>query len=117
MHQTKDLNDNYMGSGKLIKRAIQKYGLENFKKEILYIFDNEADMCDKEKELIVLDEMSYNLCNGGSGGFDYINKNNLNWSPEKNKKISGFKYFTKEQQSYYSFIIIVNGLSIFIFHI
>ena len=27
-HQTKDLNDNYMGSGKLIRAAIKKYGLQ-----------------------------------------------------------------------------------------
>lgn len=78
MHQTENINDNYMGSGKLIKRAIQKYGIENFKKEILYIFDNEKDMKNKEKELIVLDEMSYNLCDGGKGGFGYINRTGLN---------------------------------------
>jgi len=78
MHQTENINDNYMGSGKLIKRAIQKYGIENFKKEILHIFDNEKDMKNKEKELVVLDEMSYNLCDGGKGGFGYINRTGLN---------------------------------------
>ena len=77
-HQTKNINDNYMGSGKLIKIAIQKYGIENFKKEILHIFDNEKDMKNKEKELVVLDEMSYNLCDGGKGGFGYINRTGLN---------------------------------------
>lgn len=74
MHKTANLDDDYMGSGKRLKHAIKKYGIENFKKEILYVFDNEEDMKDKEKELVVLNEMSYNLCEGGKGGFSYINK-------------------------------------------
>lgn len=84
-HQTTDLNDGYMGSGKLLKRAIAKYGIENFKKEILFVFDNEADMNNKEKELVTICEQSYNLCPGGNGGFGYINKNRL-WNTENHKQ-------------------------------
>lgn len=77
-HQTTDLDDGYLGSGKHLKRAIQKYGLENFKKEILFVFDNESDMNAKEAELVtsefILREDTYNLCVGGQGGFSYINK-------------------------------------------
>jgi hypothetical protein len=73
MHQTENVNDDYMGSGKLIKKAIKKYGIDNFTKEIIHIFDNEEDMKNKEKELVVINEMSYNLCEGGKGGFGYIN--------------------------------------------
>ena len=76
-HQTKDLDDGYMGSGKILKHAISKYGIENFKKEILFVFNNEKDMNEKEKELVVIGEQSYNLCPGGKGGFGYINKNRL----------------------------------------
>jgi len=80
-HQTKDLDDGYMGSGKHLKRAIDKYGIENFTKEILYVFDNEAEMNAKEAELVtgefVKEDTNYNLCPGGHGGFGYINANGL----------------------------------------
>jgi hypothetical protein len=76
-HQTKDLNDSYMGSGKLIRAAIEKYGLDNFEKEILFQFDNEADMNKKEAELVteefVEENTNYNLCPGGKGGWGYNN--------------------------------------------
>ena len=73
-HQTTDLNDGYLGSGKLIRRAIQKYGIDNFSKEILHVFDTEEEMNQKEKELVVVSEETYNLCEGGKGGFGYIRK-------------------------------------------
>ena len=99
-HITNDLNDGYLGSGTLLKRAIQKHGRQNFTKEILYVFDNEDDMNKKEKELVVVSENSYNLCEGGQGGFGYINRNRLNYTIEKNKSISllGDKEFRKIYQ-------------------
>lgn len=77
MHKTNNLEDGYMGSGRLIKRAIAKHGIENFEKEILHIFDNEDDMKNKEKEVVVIGENSYNLVEGGHGGFGYINRAGL----------------------------------------
>jgi hypothetical protein len=64
-----------MGSGTLLKRAIQKHGINNFQKEILHVFDNEYMMNLTEQELVdPLDKKSYNLCHGGKGGFSYINR-------------------------------------------
>lgn len=120
-HQTKDLNDGYMGSGKLIRQAIDKYGVENFSKEILFVFDHEDEMNTKEAELVTEDfvsqETNYNLCAGGKGGFSYINnelsdkmkhvrRNNLAKIPKEvlreNGRVTGSKYggrhgFTREQ--------------------
>ena len=79
-HQTKNLNDDYMGSGKHLRHAIEKYGIENFEKEILFQFDNEEEMNAKESELVTeefcLREDTYNLCPGGKGGWGYLNSSN-----------------------------------------
>ena len=89
-HKTTDLNDGYMGSGKLISRAIKKHGVENFEKEYLFIYDNEQDMNNKEKQLVsqqfCLREDTYNLCPGGQGGFGYINQHDLNGTVEGRKR-------------------------------
>lgn len=77
-HQTNNLNDGYIGSGKLLKRAINKYGLDNFKIEIIETCPTETHMNLAEKIYVVIDpEVSYNLCPGGHGGFGYINENGL----------------------------------------
>lgn len=81
-HKTLDPNDDYIGSGKLLKRAIKKYGRENFIKEILFIFDTPHLMFEKEKEIVdklfVEANNTYNLLLGGSGGFDHINSTGKN---------------------------------------
>jgi group I intron endonuclease len=80
-HKTKNLNDSYMGSGKVLNRAIKKYGIENFKKDILEYFDTAEEMFAREKEIVNEEFLArddvYNIRRGGFGGFDYINNSGM----------------------------------------
>jgi len=71
-HQCKSLDDGYLGSGKAINRAIKKYGKINFKREVLFTYNNFDDMNKKEIELVneefVALDSNYNLQTGGSNG-------------------------------------------------
>lgn len=106
-HKTINLEDNYLGSGKYLNYSIQKHGIENFEKEILFIYDNSVDMYSKEAELVndkfIAEENTYNLKRGGFGGFDYLNSDefdNPTHSPEhakmmyeagNEKRVAGFR--------------------------
>lgn len=72
VHSTNNINDNYLGSGSAIRKAIKKYGKENFIKEILFIFNTREDALAKEKELVskkfINEDETYNLQTGGNGG-------------------------------------------------
>jgi hypothetical protein len=71
-------NDSYLGSGFCLVDAIRKYGKENFKKEVLFIFDNREEMLAKERELVVVDrDTTYNLIPGGGD----------TWKPEDRERI------------------------------
>lgn len=84
-HATKDPNDSYLGSGTAINKAIEKYGIDNFTKEVLFIFDNEDEMYDKESELVEVASHTYNLTPGGKGGWGHVDiwgENNPMKNPE-----------------------------------
>ena len=66
-------DDDYLGSGKLLTRAIKKYGKENFKREILEFVDNQKQLEELEKFYIkkynaTNDRNFYNIHVGGNGG-------------------------------------------------
>jgi hypothetical protein len=92
-------NDSYMGSGKLIKLAISKYGLDNFTKEIINIFDTNNDAAMLESMLVtkenVANGQSYNMHEGGHGGFAHLNNGSLEHSERSKRgalKSSGNKH-------------------------
>jgi len=88
-HATHNLDDGYLGSGRLIKKAILKYGVENFERTILCECDSVESMFEQEALYVnaewVNDSSTYNLKVGGEGGWDYINKEKLRWNEEKKK--------------------------------
>jgi len=66
-------NPEYYGSGKIIKRAIKKYGKENFTKDIICETFNIDNLNKLEKSYIyifksIFGEMCYNIAEGGQGG-------------------------------------------------
>lgn len=126
MHKTTDLNDDYMGSGKILGYAIEKYGKENFEKEILYTFDNVAEMEEMEAKIVneafIVREDTYNIKLGGEGGWTYINSNSNiragfeTWNTEllsEFSKISGkkgTKNFIEKLGSYELFVEHMNKI-------
>lgn len=81
----------YLGSGKLIRRAIKKYGKENFKKEILEVCTKE-NLSVREKYYIELYncrniETGYNIIEGGYGVGDLCHDMKTYYNPITDKEI------------------------------
>lgn len=68
-HATDNLDDGYMGSGTAIMKAFDKYGHENFKREILEFCDSIEHALEREAFYVdedwVKDKSNYNLVKGG----------------------------------------------------
>jgi hypothetical protein len=92
VHTTDNPNDDYLGSGLALRRAIKKYGASNFQKTIISYHDTREEAFQEEKRIVneqwVNDPDSYNSMLGGMGG---------NFTQEIKNKIS--KSLTGKQQS------------------
>jgi hypothetical protein len=89
VHKTDNLEDGYMGSGKLLSAAIKKYGIENFTKVILEKFQTEKEMFLAEANIVTKEFIerkdTYNIKLGGFGGFDHIKVNGMKGKHHTNK--------------------------------
>lgn len=108
-HGTNDLDDGYLGSGKLLKRAVEKYGPKAFTREILDFFDDPIEALEYEKKIVngeyVKKDNTYNLSIGGdtcilygeNNGF--YGKNHSNETKFKiREKILGKSIHTEESK-------------------
>lgn len=90
-------NDLYLGSGVVLKKAIKKYGRENFKREILEFCDTLEDL--DKREIYLIDKynshipIGYNISKGGSGG--YIDRDVYD---EMSKKLKGRKHSIEQHK-------------------
>jgi len=77
-------NPQYLGSGKILKQAISKYGRESFKKDILEVCESFESLSIQEKVWIKKfnstdPSIGYNISEGGDGGDTFTN------NPDKEK--------------------------------
>jgi group I intron endonuclease len=78
-------NPEYLGSGTVLKRAIEKHGRNNFIKETLEVCSTQEELNEREKYWIKetkAQELGYNIAEGGQGGNTY--------SEETKQKVSEF---------------------------
>ena len=78
-HQTTNIDDDYFGSGKCLNAAFKKYGLENFRKDILLFLTNAEELA-LEERLVVNEDFvkrpdTYNLSIGGQNPILYGENN------------------------------------------
>jgi len=91
VHKSK--RKNYLGSGKILKLAIKKYGRDNFKSEIIEHCESEEEMFSREKYWIKEYDsqnrlIGYNITDGGLGGVGCKHLFGKKLSEEHKKKVS-----------------------------
>ncbi len=94
--------DDYYGSGLYIKRAVKKYGKENFNKSILCICNSKDQLNRMERLYIKLLKPEYNIAEGGKGGnlgAEINKKKALNQIGRKNPKLAELNRLNKKGQT------------------
>lgn len=99
-------NPKYLGSGTVLKKAIKKYGISNFKKEILEECNCREDLSTCEIKWInklnsTNPVIGYNIAEGGTGGNTYYGKSKSELIDIKTKisKSLANRKFTEEHKN------------------
>lgn len=89
------LFDGYLGSGSYLKRAIKKFGRENFIRETLFIYYTPEEAFVKEAEIVdvtfIKRKDTYNIQLGGSGDMVFNDIKRMRISKAMKGKTSSFK--------------------------
>jgi len=92
VHSTFNIDDSYMGSGKLITEAIQTFGKENFRRDIIKFFDTEEEAYTEEEKIVTTDYIklpnTYNVTPGGRKPPSRLSKKHAEKTLEQLKKIA-----------------------------
>ena len=72
MHETSNIEDGYLGSGRRLKASVKKHGKKNHVRTILHTLNSRDDMIAKEIEIVtenlLKDPLCFNMKVGGHGG-------------------------------------------------
>lgn len=97
MHITDNMDDGYMGSGKIIRSYINKHGVVGLRKTIIKYYDCQEALYEGERQLVdekrkTLKNNCINISEGGHGGFRYYDDQdnlkplNFYMTPEDRKR-------------------------------
>ena len=82
MHQTSNMNDGYLGSGRRLTASVKKHGRNNHIRTILHTLNSRDEMIAKEIEIVtenlLKDPLCFNMKVGGYGGSDSCSEETKN---------------------------------------
>jgi group I intron endonuclease len=107
--KSKEKSSNYIGSGKLLKEAINEFGKENFIKEIIEEIESIDSKIIDEREMYWIDhfnstnkEIGYNTTKGGSGWSSFGLTRSEDTKRKQSEKRKGISPWNKGKRNPYS---------------
>ena len=102
IHSTDKLDDGYFGSGRVLKEALEKYGIDNFHLTIIQNYSTRKEVSDHERLVVTSDlvenKQCYNIRTGGENEFTY----NQEFRDHMSKIKKGRKIHSEEQRQKWS---------------